>query len=77
MKIPSIKRRSYCFFNIEVANYVIIQAKDGRLTTYVSFYGEKPGKLTLTDSYQGEVFVDGLICNWRNREEFRLDNLQL
>lgn len=59
------------------AHYVIIRAKDGRLTAYVSFYGEKPGKLTLTDSYQGEDFVDGLICNWRNREEFRLENLQL
>lgn len=59
------------------AHYVIIRAKDGRLTAYVSFYGEKPVILTLTDSYQGEDFVDGLICNWRNREEFRLENLQL
>ena len=57
------------------AHYVIIRAKDGRLTTYVSFYGEKPGKFTLTDKYQGEDFVDDLICNWRDREEFRLENL--
>ncbi|MDP1393760.1 hypothetical protein Q8G28_09205 [Lysinibacillus capsici] len=59
------------------AHYVIIRAKDGRLTAYVSFYGEKPGKLILTDRYQGEDFVDGLICNWKDREEFRLENLLL
>lgn len=61
----------------EKAHYVIIHAKDSRVTAYVSFYGEKPGKLILTDRYQGEDFEDGLICNWKNREEFRLKDLQI
>lgn len=56
------------------AHYVIICAKDNRLIAYVSFYGEPPGKVILKDKYQGENFIDGLICDWENREEFRLEN---
>jgi hypothetical protein len=59
------------------AHYVIICAKDNRLIAYVSFYGEPPGKVKLTDKYQGENFIDGLICDWKSREEFRLNNLRV
>lgn len=37
----------------EKAHYVIIFAKENRLIAYVSFYGEFPGKIRLTDQYQG------------------------
>jgi len=54
------------------AHYVILSAKDNRIIAYVSFYGEFPGKVKLTDEYQGEDFIEGLICDWKNRKEFRL-----
>lgn len=59
------------------AHYVIICAKDNELIAYVSFYSESPGKVKLTDKYQGDNFIDGLICDWQNRKEFRLDSLRM
>lgn len=57
------------------AHYVIISAKNNMLIAYVSFYSEMPGRLILTDKYQGDEFIDGLICDWKNRKESRLKNL--
>ncbi|MDR2993608.1 MAG: hypothetical protein LBV11_07230 [Bacillus cereus] len=55
------------------AHYVIICANDNNLNAYVSFYGEIPGMVKLTDKYQGADFFHGLICDWKNRREFRLE----
>ncbi|QYF82340.1 hypothetical protein KY492_25930 [Brevibacterium sp. PAMC21349] len=56
------------------AHYVIICARSNRLNAYVSFYGEKPAIIELTNKYQDEDFIDGLICDWENRKESRLEN---
>ncbi|MFF2528843.1 hypothetical protein ACFVS2_08000 [Brevibacillus sp. NPDC058079] len=58
------------------SHYVILCTKDNCLFAYVSFYGEFPGKVKLTDNYQGEEFKEGLICDWQNRKEFRLERFQ-
>ncbi|MGE7308134.1 hypothetical protein ACQKJG_30485 [Priestia megaterium] len=55
------------------AHYIIICAQNDQLNAYVSFYGEIPVMIELTDKYYGENFTDGLICDWQNRREFRLD----
>ncbi|HDR7385739.1 hypothetical protein COL48_08795 [Bacillus toyonensis] len=57
------------------AHYVIICARNNRLNAYVGFYGEMPAIIELTNKYQGEDFIDGLICDWQNRKESRLENL--
>lgn len=54
------------------AHYIIINAKDTVIKAYVSFYGESPANINLTTKYQGKPFIDGLICDWKNRLEFRL-----
>jgi hypothetical protein len=59
------------------AHYVIICAKENRIIAYVSFYGEHPGKVEIIDKYQGENFIDGIICDWKNRKEFRLNNFRM
>ncbi|WP_057912756.1 hypothetical protein [Peribacillus muralis] len=59
------------------AHYVIISSRDNMLIAYVSFYGEIPGRFKLTDKYQGEDFIDGLICDWKNRKELRFEDLQV
>ncbi|MEX6702035.1 hypothetical protein ABS315_20925 [Peribacillus frigoritolerans] len=56
----------------EKAHYVFLCAKDNRLIAYVSFYGEFPGKIKLTDKYEGNDFIEGLICDWKNRKEFQV-----
>lgn len=73
-----------CFFDSKIeayvndfpdkAHYVILCAKENKLIAYVSFYGEQPGKVILTDKYQGEDFIKGLICDWKNRKEIRLED---
>lgn len=59
----------------EKAHYVILCVEDSKLIAYVSFYGEVPGKIKILDSYQGEDFFNGLVCDWRNRKEFTLEDL--
>lgn len=58
------------------SHYVIISTKDNRLNAYVSFYGEFPGIIELTNKYEGEEYMDGLICDWQNRKELRLEDLK-
>ncbi|WP_456225369.1 hypothetical protein [Virgibacillus salarius] len=58
----------------EKAHYVILCAKENRLIAYVSFYGEFPGKVRITDEYQGQDFLEGLVCDWKERREMRLQN---
>src|SRR5690625_326324 len=55
------------------SHYLIISAKDNSINAFVSFYGEYPATVQLTDEYAGEAFLDGLICDWKNRNEFRLE----
>ncbi|MGK7377657.1 hypothetical protein ACSFXN_07420 [Planococcus sp. 1R117A] len=55
------------------AHYVIIFSKDNILSAYVSFYGETPAVIALASDYEGEFFIDGLICDWENAEETRLE----
>lgn len=55
------------------SHYVIINAKDNSINAFVSFYGEPHATVQLTDEYLGEPFLDGLICDWKNRNEFRLE----
>ena len=55
------------------SHYVIINAKDNSINAFVSFYGEYPATVQLTNEYLGEPFLDGLICDWKNRNEFRLE----
>lgn len=54
------------------AHYVIIFSEDNILSAYVSFYGETPAVIALGCRYEGEFFIDGLICDWENAEETRL-----
>ena len=70
---PEIKTRVRSF--PDKSHYVIISAKDNMVNAYVSFYGEFPGMIELTSNYQGEEFIDGLICDWQNRKELKLENL--
>lgn len=56
------------------AHYVIIFSKGNTIIAYVSFYSEFPGSFILTDKYKGEDFIDGLICDWSTKKEFRLGN---
>lgn len=55
------------------SHYIIINAKGNRMKAFVSFYGEYPATVQLTNEYLGEPFIDGLICDWKNRDEFRLN----
>jgi hypothetical protein len=61
----------------EKAHYVVLCARDNRLVAYVSFYGEFPGKVRITNEYRGHDFIEGLVCDWKNRKEFNLENLQV
>jgi hypothetical protein len=54
------------------SHYIIINAKCNSIKAFVSFYGEPPAIIQLTNEYVGEPFLDGLICDWKNRGEFRL-----
>lgn len=55
------------------AHYVIIFSRDNILYAYVSFYGETPAVITLTKEYKDDFVMDGLICDWENSEEMRLE----
>ncbi|MGP0689591.1 hypothetical protein ACW5UC_23890 [Priestia aryabhattai] len=57
------------------AHFVIIRAKNNKLNAYVSFYEKIPVMIELTSKYEGENFIDGLICDWQNRKELRLRDL--
>ncbi|MED1490712.1 hypothetical protein [Bacillus smithii] len=54
------------------SHYIIINVEDNIVNAFVSFYGESPATVQLTNEYLGEPFLDGLICDWKNRNEFRL-----
>ena len=54
------------------AHYIILFSKDKKLNAYVSFYGETPAVVELTNNYEEEIFMDGLICDWENQEETML-----
>lgn len=60
-----------CYINKfpQLSHYVILCAREGILMGYVSFYGEQPAIIKITDKYQGENFTHGLICNWKNRSK--------
>lgn len=53
------------------AHYVILFSEDKILKAYVSFYGESPAVIELTNNYEEESFMDGLICDWENTKETR------
>lgn len=55
------------------AHYVILFSKDKILNACVSFYGESPAIIELANNYKEEFFMDGLICDWENTEETRLE----
>lgn len=55
------------------SHYVLLFSRDSNLNAYVSFYGEKPAVVNLENNYEGEPFVDGLICDWQNTKETRLE----
>lgn len=55
------------------AHYVILFSKGKKINAYVSFYGEPPAVIELTNNYEEDNFMDGLICDWENREETRLE----
>lgn len=57
-------------------HYVIISQVENVIVAYVSFYKEKkPFVIKLTDNFNGEFTTDGLICDWKNRMEFRIEQL--
>lgn len=59
------------------AHYVIITSTFDSVLAYVSFYNEKPPAIIkLTNHYNGEVFTDAIICDWKNRNEFTLNQLK-
>lgn len=59
----------------QLSHYVILCAREEILMGYVSFYGEQPAIIKITDKYQGENFTHGLICDWKNRsKELLLEN---
>lgn len=64
---------NYIYSFPDKSHYIIINAKGNRVEAYVSFYGEYPAMIQLTNQYVGEPFIDGLICDWKNRDEFRLE----
>ncbi|RLQ84879.1 hypothetical protein [Planomicrobium sp. Y74] len=55
------------------AHYVILFSEDRNINAYVSFYREKPVVVKLGNNYEGEPFIDGLVCDWQNTEETRLE----
>ncbi|MPQ30546.1 hypothetical protein E4V42_03725 [Clostridium estertheticum] len=59
----------------EKAHFVIITSRFNSVIAYVSFYKERPALVKLTDNYEGEVFTEAIVCDWKNRNEFTLDEI--
>lgn len=57
-----------------LSHYVILCARKNNLTAYVSFYGEQPCIIKITDEYHGDNFIHGLICDHKKRKEFLLED---
>ncbi|MDE5051740.1 hypothetical protein NDK25_04845 [Niallia taxi] len=51
------------------SHYVIIIARDLKITAFVSFYSEALIKIKLTDRNKGESFTYGFVCDWQNKKE--------
>lgn len=52
-------------------HYVIIQKTKAQLFATVCFYGASKTTIKLSDNYSSPFTTDGLICDWKNRKEYR------
>lgn len=60
----------------KLAHYVIIITINKSIVAFASFYNEKQSAIIkLTEDYIGEGFIDGIVCDWMNRNEFTLDKI--
>lgn len=51
-------------------HYIVIYKYNESIFAWVGFYGEKQGTtIKLSENYSKEVVTQGLICDWKNREE--------
>jgi hypothetical protein len=58
------------------SHYVIITSLESNIVAYVGFYNERsPAIIKLAENYHGECFIDGLVCDWVNKKEYRLSEL--
>lgn len=57
------------------SHFVVIKTLDNILYAYVSFYGEPPVIIKLSDKYQNDELEVGFICDWKNRREMTLHDL--
>ncbi|MBW9157577.1 hypothetical protein [Clostridium tagluense] len=53
------------------AHCVYLVSKDNMVYSYVSFYNEWHAHMVLSDRYNGEDFVEGFVCDWKAKKEYR------
>jgi hypothetical protein len=54
------------------SHWVVISARGHMLFADVSFYNHFGGRVILSDKHTGYPDTDGMICDWKNNEEYRL-----
>jgi len=56
------------------SHFVLLYQNGMVLSAVVSFYSGMAVEFVLSDQFIGKINIDGLICDWRNKCEYRLIN---